>query len=47
MKNGYIICALASDAAHIVLAADGLPPASVETFASGEYPGWVGRGQAA
>ena len=31
MRNGYIICGLAYDAAHVVLATDGLPPASIGT----------------
>ena len=31
MRNGYIICAIAYDAAHLVAAAEGLPPASITT----------------
>jgi hypothetical protein len=31
MRNGYIICEIAFDAAHLVAAAEGLPPASVTT----------------
>ena len=31
MRNGYIACGLAHDAAQIVLAEDGLPPASIQT----------------
>jgi hypothetical protein len=38
MRNGYIICGLAYDAAHIVLAADGLPPQSTETTDWSQFP---------
>ena len=38
MRNGYIICGLAPDAAHIVLAADGLPPASIATTDWSQFP---------
>ena len=38
MRNGYISCGLAFDAAHIVLAADGLPPASIETSDWSVFP---------
>jgi hypothetical protein len=31
MRNGYIICAISYDAAHLVAAAEGLPPASITT----------------
>ena len=31
MRFGYIICAVASDAAHVVLADNGPPPTSIRT----------------
>lgn len=38
MKNGYIICALAYDAGHVVLAAEGLPPVSIGTTDWSQFP---------
>ena len=38
MKNGYVICGLAYDAGHVVLAVDGLPPASIETTDWSQFP---------
>ncbi len=38
MRYGYIICGLAHDAAHIVLATDDPPPASVETADWSQFP---------
>ena len=39
MRNGYIICGLAHDAAHIVLAEEGLPPTSIHTTDWSVFPG--------
>ena len=39
MRNGYIICGLARDAAHIVLGAKGLPPVSIKTTDWSLFPG--------
>lgn len=38
MRNGYIICGLAHDAAHIVLATEGLPPRSITTTDWSQLP---------
>jgi hypothetical protein len=39
VRHGYIICGLAYDAAHVVLASDGLPPASIATTDWSVFPG--------
>ena len=39
MRFGYIICALAKDAAHVVLASDDPPPPSTETTDWSLFPG--------
>ena len=49
MRYGYIICGLAFDAAHIVLAANGPPPTSIQTtdwsmIPSSKNPGLVNDG---
>jgi hypothetical protein len=38
LRNGYILCGLAPDAAHLLLAADGLPPAYVVTTDWSTFP---------
>ena len=38
MRNGYVICGLAHDAAKVTLAADGLPPTSVKTTGWSQLP---------
>ena len=38
MRNGYIICAITYSEAHLVAAAEGLPPASVTTTDWSYFP---------
>jgi hypothetical protein len=38
MRNGYILCELDFDSAHVVLVAEGLPPRTIETTDWSRFP---------